>query len=102
MTTTTRSATDAELALLGCWAVARALRTLLAHGLALVLLLAGWRPSARAAAAVAAPMATEPTEHPLQGIAAQLQAMTCRELQQLAGTRRKLRKEQLVALVLAG
>ena len=37
--------TAADLALLGCWAVALALRTLLAHGLTLALLLAGWRPA---------------------------------------------------------
>lgn len=52
--------TTADLALLGCWAVALALRTLLAHGLALALLLAGWRP-ARPAVTIKAPPAPAPT-----------------------------------------
>jgi hypothetical protein len=47
--------TTAELALLGCWAVALALRTLLAHGLALALLLAGWRPARPAVTITPAP-----------------------------------------------
>ena len=48
----------AELALLGCWAVALALRTLLAHGLALALLLAGWRPARPAVTITPAPTRT--------------------------------------------
>ncbi len=55
--------TTAELALLGCWAVALALRTLLAHGLALALLLAGWRPARPAVTITPAPAPT-PTPAP--------------------------------------
>ena len=55
--------TTAELALLGCWAVALALRTLLAHGLALALLLAGWRP-ARPAVTIRPAPAPEPAPAP--------------------------------------
>lgn len=55
--------TTAELALLGCWAVALALRTLLAHGLALALLLAGWRP-ARPAVTIRPAPAPAPAPEP--------------------------------------
>lgn len=57
--------TTAELALLGCWAVALALRTLLAHGLALALLLGGWRPARPAVTIRPAPApAPEPAPAP--------------------------------------
>ena len=56
--------TTADLALLGCWAVALALRTLLAHGLALALLLAGWRPARPAVAITTAP-APAPAPEPV-------------------------------------
>ena len=55
--------TTAELALLGCWAVALSLRTLLAHGLALALLLAGWRP-ARPAVTIRPAPAPAPAAEP--------------------------------------
>lgn len=57
--------TTADLALLGCWAVALALRTLLAHGLALALLLAGWQPARPAVTITTAPAPTpEPVPTP--------------------------------------
>jgi hypothetical protein len=42
-----------------------------------------------------------PSLHPLAVVAASLEALTCRELQALTGTRRKARKAELVALALA-
>lgn len=44
----------------------------------------------------AAPMA-----HPLAELAVELEAMSCRQLQQLTGCRRKAAKRQLIALALA-
>lgn len=43
-----------------------------------------------------------PTVHPLAALATSLEALTRRELQALAGTRRNLPRRQLVALALAG
>ena len=42
-----------------------------------------------------------PSPHPLAVVAASLEALTCRELRALTGTRRKLPKASLVALALA-
>lgn len=39
--------------------------------------------------------------HPLAELGAQLEALSCRELQALSGSRRKLAKRQLVALLVA-
>jgi hypothetical protein len=43
----------------------------------------------------------QPLLHPLQALAVGLEALSCRELMALAGTRRKLPKHQLIALVAA-
>ena len=51
---------------------------------------------------VAAPLVVvAPSPHPLAMVAASLEALTCRELRALTGTRRKARKADLVALALA-
>jgi hypothetical protein len=51
---------------------------------------------------VAAPLVVAaPSPHPLAVVAASLEALTCRELRALTGTRRKARKAELVALALA-
>jgi hypothetical protein len=52
------------------------------------------------ASAPSAPSAP-PIAHPLSLVAASLEALTCRELRALTGTRRKLSKASLVALALA-
>lgn len=51
----------------------------------------------KAVAAMPAPAAI----HPLAELGHQLEALSCRELQALAGCRRKLAKRQLVALLVA-
>jgi hypothetical protein len=52
------------------------------------------------ASAPSAPSAP-PIAHPLAVMAASLEALTCRELRALTGTRRKARKAELIALALA-
>ncbi|MEY4359100.1 MAG: hypothetical protein RLZZ631_586 [Cyanobacteriota bacterium] len=42
-----------------------------------------------------------PLLHPLQALTSGLEALSCRELMAMAGTRRKLPKHQLIALVAA-
>jgi hypothetical protein len=42
-----------------------------------------------------------PLVHPLQTIATELQALSCKQLMILAGTRRKLPKQQLIGMVAA-
>jgi hypothetical protein len=49
----------------------------------------------------ASPVVVAPSPHPLAVVAASLEALTCRELRALTGTRRKLPKASLVALALA-
>jgi len=46
-------------------------------------------------------MPPQPMVHPLQALAADLQALSCRQLMALAGTRRKLPKQQLIGMVAA-
>ena len=43
----------------------------------------------------------QPHVHPLADLAADLEALTCSQLRSLAGTRRKARKAELIAMVLA-
>lgn len=43
----------------------------------------------------------QPQVHPLADLAADLEALTCAQLRSLAGTRRKARKAELIAMVLA-
>ena len=43
----------------------------------------------------------QPLVHPLAELAADLETLTCSQLRNLAGTRRKARKAELVAMVLA-
>jgi hypothetical protein len=50
---------------------------------------------------VASAPSAPPVAHPLAVVAASLEALTCRELRALTGTRRKARKAELVALALA-
>jgi hypothetical protein len=52
--------------------------------------------------AIASPVVVvAPSPHPLAVVAASLEALTCKELRALTGTRRKARKAELVALALA-
>lgn len=74
-----------------------ALAVLVAAVLALVLTLASWRPSAPPRPAPLSP----PAVHPLAVVAETLQALPQRELMALAGTRRRLPKHQLAALLVA-
>ncbi len=81
-------------------------RAVLVPAVALLLTLARWRPSAhpqeREQESPDRVMpAAPPMVHPLQALAAELQALSCRQLMALAGTRRKLPKTQLIALVAA-
>jgi hypothetical protein len=50
---------------------------------------------------VASAPSAPPIAHPLALVAASLEALTCKELRALTGTRRKLSKASLVALALA-
>jgi hypothetical protein len=50
---------------------------------------------------VASAPSAPPIAHPLAVVAASLEALTCKELRALTGTRRKLPKASLVALALA-
>ncbi len=43
----------------------------------------------------------QPQVHPLADLAADLEALTCSQLRSLAGTKRKARKAELIAMVLA-
>ena len=89
-----------------CWLVAVEGRRLLiaasaALGRRYAAALAPSAPSpAMVAPAPSAPSAP-PIAHPLAVMAASLEALTCRELRALTGTRRKLSKASLVALALA-
>jgi len=78
----------------------------------LVLTVARWRPAASPSQVNTDPPAGEqespergmppqPMVHPLQALAADLQALSCRQLMALAGTRRKLPKQQLIGMVAA-
>jgi hypothetical protein len=59
-------------------------------------------PSAPSALPVAPLLVVvDPSPHPLAVVAASLEALTCKELRALTGTRRKLPKASLVALALA-
>lgn len=64
-----------------------------------------WVPSAEPAAAPIlvrpAPIRLAPQAHPLTDLAAELETLTCSQLRVLAGTRRKARKAELIAMVLA-
>lgn len=57
-------------------------------------------PSANTTEALAQPL-PQPMAHPLMAIATELEALTRAELQALVGTRRKLSRQQLVAMALA-
>lgn len=66
-----------------------------------------WVPSAEPAAAPItvkpAPirLAPQPQPHPLTELAAELETLTCSQLRTLAGTKRKARKAELIAMLLA-
>ena len=64
-----------------------------------------WVPSAEPAAAPIvvrpAPIRLAPQLHPLAELAADLEALSCNQLRSLAGTRRKARKAELIAMLLA-
>lgn len=64
-----------------------------------------WVPSAEPAAAPIvvkpAPIRLAPQLHPLAELAADLEALSCSQLRSLAGTRRKARKAELIAMLLA-
>lgn len=102
-----------EVLLLGAWLALEAAAVLLTALVALLLTVARWRPAASPDRGIAAhPLRDQespdrgmtqqaPMVHPLQALAAELQALSCRELMALAGTRRKLPKTQLIALVAA-
>jgi hypothetical protein len=46
-------------------------------------------------------VAVPPVAHPMANLAADLEALTCRDLMALTGCRRKIRKAELIALALA-
>jgi len=48
-----------------------------------------------------APIRLAPQEHPLTDLAADLEKLTCSQLRVLAGTKRRARKAELIAMVLA-
>lgn len=64
-----------------------------------------WVPSAEPAAAPIvvkpAPIRLAPQLHPLAELAADLETLTCGQLRTLAGTKRKARKAELIAMLLA-
>lgn len=64
-----------------------------------------WVPDAEPAAApimvTPAPVRLAPQLHPLAELAADLEALSCSQLRSLAGTKRKARKAELIAMVLA-
>lgn len=64
-----------------------------------------WVPNAEPAAAPIvvkpAPIRLAPQLHPLAELAADLEALSCSQLRSLAGTRRKARKAELIAMLLA-
>ena len=68
-----------------------------------------WAPGAEPAAApitvkpapIRLAAKLQPQVHPLADLAADLEALTCAQLRSLAGTRRKARKAELIAMVLA-
>lgn len=64
-----------------------------------------WVPQARVPQApvpeAVLPAPAAPMAHPLAELAVELEAMSCRQLQQLTGCRRKAAKRQLIALALA-
>lgn len=64
-----------------------------------------WVPSAEPAAAPIvvrpAPIRLAPQLHPLAELAADLEVLSCSQLRSLAGTKRKARKAELIAMLLA-
>ena len=64
-----------------------------------------WVPNSEPAAAPIvvkpAPIRLAPQLHPLAELAADLEALSCSQLRSLAGTRRKARKAELIAMLLA-
>lgn len=62
-----------------------------------------WVPSAEPAPIVVRPepIRLAPQLHPLAELAADLEALSCSQLRSLAGTRRKARKAELIAMLLA-
>lgn len=66
-----------------------------------------WVPNAEPAPIVVKPAPIrlasqlQPLVHPLTELAADLETLTCSQLRNLAGTRRKARKAELIAMVLA-
>lgn len=64
-----------------------------------------WVPSAEPAAAPIvvrpAPIRLAPQLHPLAELASDLEALSCSQLRSLAGTKRKARKAELIAMLLA-
>jgi hypothetical protein len=90
-------------------------RAVLVPAVALLLTVAQQKPATAPAEPAAEPAEPEPAEpetvapvlphlplvHPLQTIATDLQALSCKQLMMLAGTRRKLPKQQLIGLVAA-
>jgi hypothetical protein len=82
-----------------CWLVAVEGRRLLIAASASL----GRRYAAALASAPSAPSvpSAPPIAHPLAVVAASLEALTCKELRALTGTRRKLSKTSLVAFALA-
>jgi hypothetical protein len=67
--------------------------------LVLALVATSQKPSASRTKPSALP--ATPMVHPLCNLAADLQALTCKELAQLVGTRKRLNKSQLVGMVVA-
>jgi hypothetical protein len=102
-----------EVALVVALLALEAAAIVIASLVALLLTVAHWRPAAPPTGGNTAARSGEPQSpdrgmtppqpllHPLQALAVGLEALSCRELMTLAGTRRKLPKTQLIALVAA-
>lgn len=86
------------------WLAAEALAVLLIAAFALVLTLARWQPPAASAAAVPSPPVPAP-HRPLRPVltdlADALMELPAAELRRLAGTRRRLPRRELAAMVCA-
>jgi hypothetical protein len=86
-----------ELLLAAAWVALEAAAVLLVALVAMLLTLAGWRPSQRQA-----PPPPPPLIHPLALVAADLEALPVTRLRPMAGTRSKrARKAELVAALVA-
>jgi hypothetical protein len=89
-----------EIALVLALVTVGAVTTLVSVLIALVATALNQGPSEQSPVPLLPPAQT-PMVHPLQVLATEIQCLACRDLMALAGTRKRLNKQQLVGMVVA-